>query len=154
MTTDPILALLNRYDAAWNAHDEEGVLSAYADRVTITVSPPPPPPLRATYQGIAEVRQWVQAMMPGFQIVTTGHQVNGSTASWQFTVRSDGLRRLGLDQASGTSVAVIENGRIVTFRPTFDVATVERMKAASTASLTVRSTLTHLTVARSTPNDG
>jgi len=134
--SEDLVSLAKAYDAAWNAHDEEEVLRYYNDDVVIRLSPPPPPPMREVCTGKEQALEFVRTLMPGFHVDSTDYRATGDTVSWNFTVVCDAFRQLGADKATGSLDAVVQDGRIKLFHPTFDQATIQKIQAAGEGATT------------------
>ena len=113
--------MLRRFDAAWNAQDEEGVVALFADDAVVEVSVPPPSPMRERSAGRDEVRGFVRSFLPGFTVTSCGHEVSGDRVTWRYTCAADGFRRIGADVVNGVAEATIEGGRIRWFSLRYDV---------------------------------
>ncbi len=51
---DPV-SVVKDYDAAWNAHDVEGVVAFFTDDAVVRTEPPPPDEFGGVYIGLEEV---------------------------------------------------------------------------------------------------
>jgi ketosteroid isomerase-like protein len=62
---DPI-SVMNDFDAAWNAHDVEGVVAFFPDDAVVRLEPPPPDEFGGVYTGKEQIRAGhVEPLMPG-----------------------------------------------------------------------------------------
>ena len=127
MSAQDLESLAKSLDDRFNARDEEGVLDYFADDVVIQVTPPPPPPLLETSHGKEQARQFVRALLPGFLGESSNHRVEGDRVTWDFSVSADAFRQMGLENATGTVEAIVQQGKIKRFNPMFDVETVTRI---------------------------
>ena len=74
---DPI-SVLKDLDAAWNAHDVEGVMSFFTDDAVVRLEPAPPDEFGGVYTGKEQIRAgFVEPLMPGFHVESRDHQVAG-----------------------------------------------------------------------------
>src|SRR5215203_2553852 len=74
---DP-LSVLKDHDAAWNAHDVEGVMAFFTDEALVRMEPPPPDEFGGVYSGKEQIRAgFVEPLMAGFHVESSNHQVAG-----------------------------------------------------------------------------
>jgi ketosteroid isomerase-like protein len=74
---DPV-SVIKDFDAAWNAHDVEGVMAFFADDAVVRMEPPPPDEFGGVYTGKEQIRVgFVEPLMPGFHVDSRDHQVAG-----------------------------------------------------------------------------
>jgi ketosteroid isomerase-like protein len=74
---DPV-SVLKDFDAAWNAHDAEGVMAFFADDAVVRMEPPPSDEFGGVYTGKEQIRTgFVEPLMPGFHVDSKDHQVAG-----------------------------------------------------------------------------
>ncbi len=74
---DPV-SVIKDFDAAWNAHDIEGVLAFFTDDAVVKIEPPPPDEFGGVYTGKEQIRAgWVEPLMAGFHVDSRDHQVAG-----------------------------------------------------------------------------
>jgi ketosteroid isomerase-like protein len=52
---DPV-SVLKDYDAAWNAHDVEGVMAFFTDDAVVRLEPAPPDEFGGVYRGKEQIR--------------------------------------------------------------------------------------------------
>jgi ketosteroid isomerase-like protein len=52
---DP-LSVVKDYDAAWNAHDVDGVMAFFTDDAVVKVEPAPPDEFGGVYRGKEQIR--------------------------------------------------------------------------------------------------
>ncbi|HZY57102.1 MAG TPA: nuclear transport factor 2 family protein [Rubrobacteraceae bacterium] len=131
---DPI-SVVNDFDAAWNAHNEEDVLRFFTDNAVVRLEPSPPGEPEA-YTGKEEIKSFVQRYMPGFRVESRGHQVAGHQEEvgdrviWESTVSSDGFRNLGVDPVEGAAEAILKGSKIELFTFTLSQETLAKMQQA------------------------
>jgi ketosteroid isomerase-like protein len=74
---DPV-SVIKDFDAAWNAHDIEGVLAFFTDDAVVRMEPPPSDGFGGVYTGKEQIRAgFVELLMPGFHVDSRDHQVVG-----------------------------------------------------------------------------
>ncbi|MDE3074369.1 MAG: nuclear transport factor 2 family protein [Chloroflexota bacterium] len=132
-TADPI-SVIRAYDTAWNAHDVEKVLAFFTDDAIVHLEPPPPPPFAAISRGKEEIRQFVQGLMPGFHVDSTGQQLSGGRLTWRAVVASDAFKQVGLDAAVTDCEASLRDSKLSAFHVTFAPETVAKIQAAMAAA--------------------
>ena len=116
-TTQNPLSVVQQYDAAWNTHDLEAVMTCFADDAVVTQVPPPPD--GGTYQGKEQIRRWVEAQLPGFHVDSRDHHTSGDTVTWTSLVTGDMFRQMGFSQPlEAQAEAVVRDGKIVSFTAT------------------------------------
>jgi hypothetical protein len=77
MAEDPV-SVVKDYDAAWNAHDVEGVMAFFTDDAVVRMEPPPPDEFGGVYTGKEQIRAgWVEPLISGFHVDSSDHQVAG-----------------------------------------------------------------------------
>ncbi len=127
-------AIAQAFDATWNTHDIEAVLAYFVDDGTIRLLPPPPPPTPGVYQGKEQLRMFVEAFMPGFQVQSTNYQGNGDRATWQWSVSAPPFRQMGADPATGTGELSLRGDKLESFTATLSDETLAKMQAAAQAA--------------------
>ena len=131
MNVDPKEAVL-AFDALWNAHDRDAILERVGGDAVVELSPAPPPPARGRYAGKAEVTEFLDQFLPGFQVESRNFRTEDRQIAWEFTAANDAFRTMGVERFGGTChLATDEAGRLGEFRVAFDPATVERLRGAS-----------------------
>jgi ABC-type amino acid transport substrate-binding protein len=133
-----LVAIIEAYDRTWNGHDVDKILEFFTDDAVVEVEPAPPPPFAARSTGKAEVRRFVQGLVPGFYVESSNHRVVGGRVTWRAIVSCDAFRQLGLDQAVTACEAAIHDGRLSRFHIDFAPETVAKLQS-SLASRTRRS---------------
>jgi hypothetical protein len=124
-----LATLISAFDARWNRHDEDGVLSFFTEDAIITTTPPPPGE-PGTYTGKQEIRDFVHNLLPGFHVDSRNHQVEGNEVRWESTLVADIFRQMGVDRAEVITEAAFRGDKIESFRVAFSPQTVEKMRAA------------------------
>jgi len=77
MAEDPV-SVVKDYDAAWNAHDVEGVMAFFTDDAVVRMEPSPPDEFGGVYTGKEQIRTgWVEPLISGFHVESRDHQVAG-----------------------------------------------------------------------------
>lgn len=129
---DPV-ALVQAFDAAWNAHDVDDILAFFAEEATVRLAPPlPGAPEIST--GREQIRAFVRAFVSGFQVESSGHTVRGTSVGWRSRVSADAFRALGVDSTECSVEATVRDGRIAGFTVSFTPETLARLQAASQAA--------------------
>jgi ketosteroid isomerase-like protein len=116
---DPV-SVINDFDAAWNAHDVEGVLAFFTDEAVVRIDPPPPDEFGGVYTGKEQIRaRFVEPLMTGFHVESRDHQLAGhqegvgDRVAWASTLSSDLFRQMGAEPPiEGTTEAVLEGDKI------------------------------------------
>ena len=122
---DPV-SVIKDFDAAWNAHDVEGVLAFFADGAVVRMEPPPPDESGGVYTGKEQIRAgFVEPLMPGFRVESRDHQVAGHQEGvgdrviWTSTLSGDLFSQLGAEPpVEAITEAVLEGDKIKYFTPT------------------------------------
>lgn len=133
ITQDATSYITQGLDAAWNRGDLEGVLSYYAEDAVVTLVPSPPG-LPDTYRGKEEIRTFAQMLLPGFHVESSNVRANGDTLTWDSKITAGAFRGLGLDEVECATEALIRDGKIQRFTPTFSPATVAKLQQAQSAA--------------------
>ena len=127
---DLITYIKNEFDAIWNTHDTDAVMQRFAADGIVK----PTPPLPGTpevFHGKEQIRGFVQMLMPNFHVESQDFEQDGDKVTWHAMVTSDTIRRLGVDSLSADCEAIVQNGKIKLFAPTFTVETVAQLQAAA-----------------------
>ena len=135
MKAEASLRVVDGFDAAWNAHDEEGVLDLFTDDAVarLVLAPPGEPD---AYEGKEQLMDFVRRHIPGFHVESRGHQVAGHQEGvgdrviWESTVSSERYRILGVEEVEGTAEAIVKGGRIEYFTFSLSNETLGRMRTA------------------------
>jgi ketosteroid isomerase-like protein len=122
---DPV-SVLKDYDAAWNAHDVEGVMAFYTDDAIVRMEPPPPDEFGGVYRGKEQIRAgFVEPLMAGFHVESSNHQVAGHQEGvgerviWTATVSGDIFRQMGAEPpVESAAEAILEGDKIRAFTAT------------------------------------
>src|ERR671920_1164708 len=76
-TADPV-SVIKDFDAAWNAHDLEGVMAFFTDDAVVRMEPLSPDESGGVYTGKEQIRAgFVEPLVAGFPRVVRGQQKNG-----------------------------------------------------------------------------
>ncbi len=131
--TQDAVSYVTQLDAAWNRHDLDGALGYYADDAVVSLVPAPPG-VPGTFTGKDEVRGFIQMLLPNFHVESRNFQANGDTLTWDSRITGDTFRALGVDVVECTTEAVVQDGKIKRFTPTFSPATVAKLQQAQAAA--------------------
>src|SRR5215204_7248738 len=125
-TADPV-SVIKDFDAAWNAHDIEGVLAFFTDDAVVRMEPPPPDEFGGVYTGKEQIRAgFVEPLMPGFHVESRDHQVAGHQEGvgdrviWTAMVSDDVFRQIvGAEPpVESTGEAIVQGDKIKYFTAT------------------------------------
>jgi hypothetical protein len=127
--SDLISIIQQGFDGDWNRNDLEAVLNRFTDDAVVTTVPPLPgaPP---SFRGKNEIRGFVQMLIPNFHVNSKDFAQQGNKVTWFATVTSDSIRAMGVDALEATCEAIIENGRVKAFMPTFTQESLGKLAAA------------------------
>ena len=125
MAADPV-SVLKDYDAAWNAHDVEGVMAFFTDDALVRMEPPPPDEFGGVYSGKEQIRAgFVEPLMAGFHVESSNHQVAGyqegvgERVIWTAIVSGDIFRQMGAERpVESAAEAILEGDKIRAFTAT------------------------------------
>ena len=119
---DP-LSVMKDFDAAWNAHDVEGVMAFFTDDAVVRLEPAPPDEFGGVYSGKEQIRAgYVEPLMAGFHVESRDHQVAGHQEGvgerviFTAMVSGDFLKQMGAEppvEAQGE--ALVEGEKIKSF---------------------------------------
>jgi len=135
---DPV-RVIKDLDAAWNAHDEEGVLTLFTDDAVVKIDPALPGEPKA-YTGKEEIRDFVQRHLPGFEVASRDHQAAGHQEGvgdrviWESCVSSERLRGLGVDPAECMAEAILKGSKIEFFTLSLSQETLAEMREAGSST--------------------
>jgi ketosteroid isomerase-like protein len=100
---DPV-SVIKDFDAAWNAHDLEGVMAFFTDDAVVRMEPSSPDELGGVYTGKEQIRaDFVEPLMAGFHVESRNHQVTGHQEGvgdrviWTAMVSGDAFEQTGAD---------------------------------------------------------
>ncbi len=126
---DPV-AVIQSFDAAWNAHDTERVLKFFTDDAVVRFMYPPPFQEPDTYTGKEEIRQLFAGLLSGdFHMQSYDHRISLNQMTWQYHASSGRFRRLGAEIAQGSAGAAFEDGKIKNFTVSFSPETTAILEA-------------------------
>ena len=122
---DPV-SVVKDFDAAWNAHDVEGVIAFFTDDAVVRMEPPPPDEFGGIYTGKEQIRAgFVEPQMPSFHVESSDHQVAGHQEGvgdrviWRSMVSGDFFRQMGAEPPVGaTAEALVQGDKIKSFTAT------------------------------------
>lgn len=138
MAEDPV-RVIEDLDAAWNAHDKEGVLAVFSDDAVVMIDPALPGEPEA-YWGKEEIRDFVQRHLPGLQVESRDHQVAGHQEGvgdrviWESFVSSERFQDLGADRAEGMAEAIVKGSKIESFTLSLSQETLAQMREAGNST--------------------
>ncbi len=114
---DPV-SVVKDYDAAWNAHDVEGVMAFFTDDAVFRMEPAPPDEFGGVYTGKEQIRAGVvEPLMAGFHVDSSdhqvvGHQEGGERVTWTAMVSGDFFEQMNAETPVKSIVeAVVEGGQ-------------------------------------------
>ncbi len=122
---DPV-SVVKDYDAAWNAHDVEGVMAFFTDDTVVRMEPPPPDEFGGVYTGKEQIRSgFVEPLMAGFHVESRDHQVAGDQEGvgdrviWTAMVSGDIFKQMGAEPpVESTAEAIVQGDKIKFFTAT------------------------------------
>ena len=122
---DPV-SVVKDFDAAWNAHDIEGVLSFFTDDAVVRMESPPSDEYGGVYTGKEQIRAcWVEPLMPGFHVESRDHQVAGHQEGvgdrviWVAMVSGDLFKQMGAEPpVESAGEALVQGDKIKFFTAT------------------------------------
>ena len=122
---DPV-SVIRDFDAAWNAHDVEGVVAFFSDDAVARIEPPPPDEFGGVYTGKEQIRAgFVEPLMAGFHVDSNDdHQVaedqeGRQRVIWSASLSADLFSQMGADPpVDATGEAVLEGDKFKSFTPT------------------------------------
>jgi hypothetical protein len=117
------VAVIKDYDAAWNAHDVEGVMAFFTEDAVVRLEPAPPDEFGGVYTGKEQIRAgYVEPSMAGFQVESSDHRVAGhqegvaERVTWTAMVSGDFLRQMGAETpVEATGEAVLQGDKLKSF---------------------------------------
>ncbi len=134
---DPLSLIKVQFDHAWNAADLDRVMDCFApDAVVRPIPPLPGGPDH--YRGKDQIRTFVASLIDGFHVDPTHFLVEDDTVRWYAVISNDGFREMGIDTLDNFCEAVVRDGKIVSFAPTFTPASLAKLQAAQHRALAHR----------------
>jgi len=121
------LSVVKDYDAAWNAHDVEGVMAFFTDDAVVRMEPSPPDDeFGGVYSGKEQIRAgFVEPLMAGFHVESRDHQLAGDQEGvgervvWIAMVSGDLFEQMGVEPPVESSAeAIVEGEKIKSFSAT------------------------------------
>lgn len=123
------VSIIERFLAAWNAHDIERVLDFFTDDAVITIVPALPN-TPDVYAGKSQIRSFVQANIPGFSVEARDFEVLGNTVTWLAVVSSAGPWLLGVGQFDLMAEAIVQDDKIRSLTIILSEASAARLRTA------------------------
>ena len=123
---DPV-SVVKDFDAAWNAHDVEGVMAFFTDDAVVRMEPAPPDDeFGGVYRGKEQIRRgFVEPQMSGSHVDSSDHRVAGHQEGvgdrvvWASTLSGDAFRQMGADPTvEAATEAVLQGDKIKFFTAT------------------------------------
>src|ERR671911_56124 len=115
-TADPV-SVIKDFDAAWNAHDLEGVMAFFTDDAVVRMEPPSPDESGGVYTGKEQIRAgFVEPLLAGFHVEARDHQVAGHQEGvgdrviWTAMVSGDVFRQMGAEPPVVSAVEAVLQG--------------------------------------------
>jgi hypothetical protein len=128
--SDLIHFIQNEFDALWNVDNLEAVIERFTDDAVVRTVPPLPG-APEQFVGKAQIRGFVQLLMGNFHVDSRKFKQNGDRVTWFATVTSDSIRGLGVASMDADCEAIIQNGKVKSFIPSFTQDTLARLAAAA-----------------------
>jgi ketosteroid isomerase-like protein len=120
-------ALVDAFDAAWNAHDEDAIMDWFTEEEVVSISPSPPGH-PDTYHGKEQIRGWVRSTLPGFHVESRSHgEVGDTVTTSDVTVVMDSLP---IESADAMVATVFEGRKVRAMRAVFTPETLAKMRSA------------------------
>jgi hypothetical protein len=118
---DPV-AVIQSFDAAWNAHDVERALKFFTDDAEVRFMYPASFPEPDTYAGKDEIRRLLEGYLSdNFHMQSHDYRISLNEVTWQYSAASERFRQLGTDAVEGAAGAAFDHGKIkrltVSFSP-------------------------------------
>ncbi len=86
-----LIGMIDRFDAAWNAHDVDLVMNFFAADAMVKLVPPLVSGETGEYTGQEQIRGFVEKFMPGFHVESSDHEMtSGDAITWLSRVSADG----------------------------------------------------------------
>ena len=126
---DLIAYIQNEFDASWNSGNIEKVMHCFADGAVVRAVPPLPG-APESFTGKAEIRGFVQMLIPGFRAESANFQQDGSKVTWFATVSSETIRQMGVDAMDADCEAIVQHGKVKSFTPAFTQESLAKLAAA------------------------
>ena len=123
-------ALVDAFDASWNAHDEEAIMDWFTEEAVVSMCPAPPSQ-PDSYHGKEEIIGWVRQTLPGFHVESRSHGVLGDTVTSDVTIATDSLP---VESADATVATVFEGEKVRALRGVFTPETLRKMGEAMEAA--------------------
>jgi ketosteroid isomerase-like protein len=120
---DPV-SVMKDFDAAWNAHEVEGVegvMAFFTDDAIVRPEPPPPDKFGGVYIGKEQIRAgFVEPAMPRFHVESSDHQVAGDRVTFKAKLSGDLYRQMGAElPVEATGEVVFQGDKIKSWVPRF-----------------------------------
>ena len=128
MSTPEPITQVQSFDAAWNAHNLDGIMAFFDAAAIVRLARPPPD--RGIFSGRSQIRAWAEELLPGFHVDSTQHCVAGDDITWHFRVTADKFRNLNVEPVEGTANARLLDGKIRSLTITFDEQTASRLASS------------------------
>jgi ketosteroid isomerase-like protein len=131
-TVDPV-SVIKDFDAAWNAHDLEGVMAFFTDDAVVRMEAPSPDESGEVYTGKEQIRAgFVEPLVAGFHVESRDHQVTGHQEGvgdrviWTAMVSGDAFGQTGADlPLKSPAEAFVQGDKIRCFTATLPGLTEE-----------------------------
>lgn len=134
---DPISFIRAEFDGAWNARDLNRIVDCFTSDAVVHMQPPLPGGPEA-YRGRDDIRGFAETLVPGFHVESQNFALEGDHVTWFSIVACDLFRELGLDALECTSTALVRDGKVASFAPSFTPSSLGRMQAAMNKKLAGR----------------
>src|SRR5215207_1061310 len=117
------VSVIKDFDAAWNAHDLEGVMAFFTDDAVVRMEPAPPDESGGVYTGKEQIRAgFVEPLMAGIHVDSRDHQVTGHQEGvgdrviWTAMVSGDVFRQMGAEPpVESAGEALVQGDKIRSF---------------------------------------
>jgi hypothetical protein len=131
-----LIAIVEVFNAAWNAHDLDAIMSFFTDDAVLRVLTPPssdtgePSPFNVAGAGKQQIRDMAKGFLPGYHLEWWGIQASENKVTLHYRNSADILRNLGLEFIEGTAEFEFEGKKIKNFYSTLSQETVQKMWGA------------------------
>jgi ketosteroid isomerase-like protein len=128
-----LAVVVEAYNAAWNAHDLDAVMSFYTEDIVVSVRTPAsadtgePSPFNVAGAGKQQVRDMVKGFLPGYHLEYWDVQVSGNGATLHYRNSADALQNIGVDFLEATAEVGFEGKKIKHFYSIWSPETTQKV---------------------------
>ena len=131
-----LIAIIDSFDAMWNAHDLDAVLEIFTEDATVVIEHREADRPRV-FTGIVEIREMLKLWLPAYTVRSRSHYIDGDRVIWM-AVGSTDHRSSYVEEITAKCEATVRGDKIVVLNISIPAEHESRMECRSRQGAPVR----------------